>query len=1205
MNNLSEFIFQSKYSRYRSDLGRKETWDESVERIAQMHMDYLFELHPNIFENVEFASDFIDAIDLYKNKKILGSQRALQFGGEPILKKHARLFNCSFTYCDRLSVFKEIEWVLLCGVGVGISVEHQHIDKLPDMNQILETAHYIHVIEDSIEGWAYAVDALINYYFKPNRQYPKFDYSQIRPEGSFISSGFLAPGPKGLKKALQKVEERLEQIYHTTKRLSALDCSDIIGYLADSILSGGVRRCLRGTDEVITNKGLVQLKDLKIGDLVLTHDKSFQKVTNKIYNGIRPVSKITTNLHSVYSTQNHRWLVANTISGKTVEKLTSELEIGDVLLLNNLEHSGLYQDFPQYNNLKLPKLDTETAWFIGYFLGNRSVSQRFRTNTNAYDNKFRISCPTNYPTICEKVETAFNKIVGDKYTTYNKGTSIEFTTSKEIITNYFLHIKQPNTSIVIPEFIKQNTREIQLAFLAGLLDSDESVRNETINNKGTGQITLLSSKYEKFIEEVQTLYNFVGIITKRQDKHRQGKSTEFILKTVSSTYRNKCYYDLLEYSEKLKEDYELKSTKRENYGIIYPNSLAIEGERTKIWNSNKNCSLEKILQYYSNLSYIPAVITNIEEDYSNEEVYDIEVKKNHNFYINGTLTHNSAVSILFSPDNENMKKCKTGNWFYDNPQRARFNMSAVLERGETPYKIYTELFKDVKEYGEPGFVWRSKNTVGYNPCFEIGFEPIYEGQVGWQFCNLATINGGLVETEAEFYECCKAVSTLATIQATYNKFDFLGDITEKLAKADPLIGISVTGIVTNPDVLLNEEILKNGANLIKEQNKKIANILGINYASRTTCIKPEGTSSLLLNTTSGCHGEHARNYIRRVQVNKTEEIAEIYKKYNPNAVIDSVWSANNTDYCIMFPVTINNRTWLKEDLYGIKQLMIVKSLFTNWVLEGMNNPASPIQNNVSNTVIVPEDDWDDVMDYVWNNQYSFAGISFIPQTGDLDFNQPPYTEVLMPEELLNIYGNGIIFASGLIVDAEKIFGNLWTACDQFLGKGEKLYSTEKDAIDFLKEYHIENDESYLDKPYREYKEASILQYNKWYDLLTDMGYPEDFVEPILDNDLQYQIPLKEFQNYLDRTTIHNVSRLSEKRDIMRRFKKFACKYFDCDEMKMIYALKHVQLYHDWCAITKDEKIIDWSTIKWKKVLTNADETAALACSGGSCEITKI
>lgn len=807
MNNLSEFIFQSKYSRYRPELGRKETWNESVERIAQMHMDYLFEQHPNIFENVEFASDFIDAIDLYKNKRILGSQRALQFGGEPILKKHTRLFNCSFTYCDRLSVFKEIEWVLLCGVGVGISVEQQHIDKLPEMNQTLETEHYIHVIEDSIEGWAHTIDALINYYFKPNRQYPKFDYSQVRPEGSFISGGFLAPGPKGLKKALQKVEERLEQTYHTTKRLSALDCSDIIGYLADSVLSGGVRR--------------------------------------------------------------------------------------------------------------------------------------------------------------------------------------------------------------------------------------------------------------------------------------------------------------------------------------------------------------------------------------------------------------SAVSILFSPDNEDMKKCKTGNWFYDNPQRARFNMSAVLERGETPYKIYTELFKDIKEYGEPGFVWRSKNTIGYNPCFEIGFEPIYEGQVGWQFCNLATINGGLIETEVDFYECCKAVSTLATIQATYNKFDFLGDITEKLAKADPLIGISITGIVSNPDVLLNEKILKNGANIVKEQNKKIAKILGINYASRTTCIKPEGTSSLLLNTTSGCHGEHARNYIRRVQVNKTEEIAEIYKKYNPNAVVDSVWSANNTDYCVMFPVTTNNRTLLKEDLYGIKQLVIVKSLFTNWVLAGMNDSTSPVQNNVSNTVIVPEDEWDDVMEYVWNNQYSFAGISFIPQTGDLDFNQPPYTEVLMPNELLNLYGNGIIFASGLIVDAEKVFGDLWTACDQFLGKGEKLYSTEEDAIEFLKEYNIENDDSYLDRPYREYKEASILQYNKWYDLLTDMGYPEDFVEPVLDNDLQCQIPIKEFQNYLDKTTIHNVSRLSEKRDIMRRFKKFACKYFDCDEIKMIYALKHVQLYHDWCAITKDEKIIDWSTIKWKKVLTNADETAAIACSGGSCEITKI
>lgn len=605
-------------------------------------------------------------------------------------------------------------------------------------------------------------------------------------------------------------------------------------------------RCLRGDDDVITNKGLVKLKDVKTGDLVLTHDGSFQKVINKENNGIRKVDRITTNLNINYSTNNHRWLVLNNLSGEFREVYASDLKEGDVLLLNNRSISGEYQDFPKYTDLELPKLDEDLAWFIGYFLGNGSVSTRIRSDNGFEDNKFRVCIPTNYPTIIDKVKNIFERIVGT-YSIHKKKNAIELTSSKKCFVEYFLNIKQPNTPIQIPDFIKQNTSSIQLAFLAGVLDSDGTVRNDTKDGKGYGQITLNSSKYSIFITQLQALYNLNGIITKVQTKDREGRSNEYILKTVSFRYRKECVEKLGLYSEKLKEDYILEEISKEKNGIYFPKHLAISGEGNKIWNSNDKCSLNKVLNYYPNLNYIPAVITNIERNVEEVKVFDIEVEKNHNFYINGVLTHNSALAILFSPNDEEMYNSKVGNWFYDNPQRGRYNASVALERSDDNKEVFNKIFESTKEYGEPGFFFRSDSGIGCNPCFEIGFKPVLEiqkpdgvsKQTGIQFCNLISISGKESTTEEKFYKQCKAAATIGTIQATYNSFPFLGEVTEQLAKNDPLIGVSISGIMMNPDILLNENILRKGAEIIKEQNSKIANLLRINPASRTTCIKPK------------------------------------------------------------------------------------------------------------------------------------------------------------------------------------------------------------------------------------------------------------------------------------------------------------------------------------------------------------------------------
>lgn len=365
----------------------------------------------------------------------------------------------------------------------------------------------------------------------------------------------------------------------------------------------------------------------------------------------------------------------------------------------------------------------------------------------------------------------------------------------------------------------------------------------------------------------------------------------------------------------------------------------------------------------------------------------------------------------------------------------------------------------------------------------------------------------------------------------------------------------------------------------------------------------DGNLGAMTGNTSGCHGEHARRYIRRVQVNKEEEAGQIYAKYNPRACVESIWSNNHTDNCLMFAIEANPNCILKKDLLGVKQLEVVRLLQANWVRAGKRNPEDTIENNVSNTVQV--DDWEAVKEYVWNHKNDLAGVSFISNDfSELEYNQPAYSTVLTPEELLEKYGEGVIFASGLIVDAQRVFGDLWKACDTLRGRGEKIFNTLEDVDNFIKEFDIAREEDFLDRSVREWKEAQNLQYTNWVNLLTEMGYSEDFAEELLDNDVE--VSPNEIQKYLDKQMYNTVPNLSEKRDLIRRMTKFAEKYFEGEISPMVDMLKSVQLYHDWCDITKYYKPIDWASIKWKKVpKVDVDTLAAAACSGGACEVTKI
>ena len=639
---LMDYTFTAKYSRYQPDKRRRETWKESVDRVKSMMLEKYAD--KNIEEDINWAYDM-----MYK-KRVLGSQRALQFGGDPIFKHNARIYNCVASYVDRLRFFQECMYLLLCGCGAGFSVQKHHIDKLPPLASIAPSGTKRFVIEDNIEGWSDAIGVLISSYFEQSELFPEysgkipsFDFSKIRDKNAPLSNGGKAPGPEPLRKALKNIKkifdaaiERSEFSSDSCRRLKPIEAYDIIMHFADAVISGGVRR--------------------------------------------------------------------------------------------------------------------------------------------------------------------------------------------------------------------------------------------------------------------------------------------------------------------------------------------------------------------------------------------------------------SATICVFSPDDEEMATAKTGNWFVENPQRGRSNNSALLLRDETTSEQFSKLMKSVKEFGEPGFVWSDSTELIVNPCVEIGMYPVdvETGLSGWQGCNLSTINCSKVNSEEEFYEACKAAAIIGTLQAGFTDFPYLGDVSEKIFKRESLLGVSGTGWLEKPEICLSDKVQIAGAKIVKQTNARIALAIGIPLAARTTCVKPEGSSSCVLGTASGIHPHHAKRYIRRVQANKSENVYRHFRSFNPRACEESVWSANKTDDVISFCVEVPDGSKTKNQVCASSLLEIVKSTQQNWVIPGanLNLCTQPwLNHNVSNTINVQEDEWDEVEKFIYDNRKYFCGISLLPATGDKDYPQAPFTTVYLPSEMLSHYGEGSMFVSGLIESALVNWSNnLWRAC---------------------------------------------------------------------------------------------------------------------------------------------------------------------------------
>ena len=339
----------------------------------------------------------------------------------------------------------------------------------------------------------------------------------------------------------------------------------------------------------------------------------------------------------------------------------------------------------------------------------------------------------------------------------------------------------------------------------------------------------------------------------------------------------------------------------------------------------------------------------------------------------------AALISLFSADDEDMIAAKTGNWWETNPQRGRANNSVVLLRHKIDKEYFMNLWDRVKASGagEPGFYFSNDKDWGTNPCCEIGLRP-------YQFCNLTEVNVSNVESQEDLNNRVKAAAFIGTLQATYTDFHYLRDIWRRTTERDALIGVSMTGIASG--AVLNLD-MKEAANCVKTENARAADLLGIRPAARTTCVKPAGTTSLTLGTSSGIHAWHNDYYIRRLRVGKNEPIYSYLVNNHPELVEDEYFSPHTTAV-ISIPQKSPEGSIVRTES-ALQLLKRVKHVTDEWVRPGFRKGQNT--HNISATVSIKDAEWVDVGEWMWENRSSYNGLSVLPYDGGT-YTQAPFED---------------------------------------------------------------------------------------------------------------------------------------------------------------------------------------------------------------------
>lgn len=983
---LSELTYKQSYARHNSDLSRRERWEESVERVMQMHRDYL---GPERAKLLEAELNEIEAA--YKAQKILGSQRSLQFGGDAVLSKHARSYNCTSCYVDSPKRFSQALYLLLCGAGVGYSVQRHHVAQLPSVRataELVSAPTYSYTIPDTIEGWCDALDALIQGYMSEGARIPSFDLSEIRPAGAAIKScGGKAPGPYPLRIMLQQAEELLRS--RAGQQLRPCDASDLMCIAADCVRAGGVRRsaliCLFSPDdeEMTAYKSADQWwvqhpyrARANISALVLRDDEEAETRFKEIFAHTRS-----------YGEPGVIWADSTeTAYNPCVAPDTLVLTDTGYKRIKGLKPTTLMVD-PRFG--KGPKADTTEKG--GYMTAIERQLYRLSTR-EGYEvectEEHEIMTQRGWVRACELVDgdlihiantrehssfgNSFSErqglvlgwLLGDGCIVSPTQGRLYFYTGKRDLAPLFAELteceikEQPEHKRVyidfplsmldlkeswdtktkrdLPDTFYAGSFEFMSGFMRALFSADGSVQGTSAK----GVSVRLTQAHLPLLQLVQRVLLQMGIFSKLY-RERQPAGTRMLPNGKGG---------LAEYP--VKAVHEL---------VVSRDSLCVFAQDIGFL-----CDKQEALWDRLNARVRPPYADRFAAKFESFEptrlspVYDLTQPDTSSFVANGVVVHN------------------------------------CVEIGMVPTLIRAPSGEVVESY-TPDLL----DPAQRDKHIDMGFS----FETAFQFCNLTEINASAWEGKADAAEATRLATILGLIQASYTgtEDDYLAQTaTKEILEREYLCGVSLTGLGTAKSFARDPEFLRRLGSWAKGIADSYYEAVGLKRSpARVTCVKPSGTASVLLGCSSGIHADHARRFIRRVQMPKDSPIVQAFSVINPRAVEDSVWSTHGTDVCISFAILSPLSALLKTEQTAKGFLDFVHAVQKGWVQEGTLRPDSVVglTHNVSNTCVVQQDEWDGVQKALLDGRDVFAGVSCLSATGDYDYPQAPFQRVYLPVEI--------------------------------------------------------------------------------------------------------------------------------------------------------------------------------------------------------------
>lgn len=978
LQELSNFIFTSKYARYNEKLKRRETWDEAVNRVLQMHLKKYHFLNEEDKNKVKWA------FDLVRQKKVLPSMRSLQFGGKAIEVNNSRIYNCCVRHVDSIRSFSEIFFLLLSGCGVGIGLSKFFLDRLPDLVTAKNKTGIVltYVCEDHIEGWADSLEALLSCYFQNTAFTGRkiiFDYSRIRSQGSILKTGGgKAPGHKGLKYAHQKIKELLDHIieFKYQTRLKSIDACDILMHAADSVLSGGSRRSACATIFSKDDDDMMKAKSFFKVDKVF----AFHFLENRIIDGKEK--------------QFHEGKIK--FEGKKYEVQIDSDELQQLKEKNEISWRHLFPQRGRSNNsVLLLRSETKKEDFEKIINITKQYGEPSFTFANHPHQLFNPCQPAEAFVLTPLgirtfAEIDINSIIwsSEGWTKVISKQNAGIKPVYKYITTHGHFLGTENHQIVCDNKKIEVKDAIKIDSLVGIFDEIMSIYPQDVLD---GLVLGDGGKH----------HNKPVLYIGKDDKDYYGSEiNKFLIR--DSNVKGECHTCYVDSSLNHEELPKIRFRRIPNRFLN--NNVKLKGLLRGLFSANGNvCILTGIhIKSTSNqlIEDIQLALSSLGIKSCLCKGNDYICKIKGKFYnckgVNKISITTDAIKFIKSIGFiQKYKQIKLQE--YINKKNRIFNMKSSDLIKSVEFVGNKEVF-DITVDNVSHTYWTGGLNV--SNCFEIGFIPVSkDGQCGIQYCNLTSINGKLIKDKDDFKNAVEAETIIGTLQAGYTDFHYVNKISKDLTEEEALLGCSINGMLENCDILLNAELQKQMAEHAKNINKQWSEKININPSARTCCVKPEGTGSLVISCSSGIHAHHARKYFRRVQNTKIDNVYKFFKKNNPSACEKSVWNPSETEEIATFPIEISEKAIIKKDLSAIEHLEIIKSTQQNWVKTGtteFNN--KPLVHNVSCTIVVKENEWKDIIDYLYKNNEFFSAVSFIPDDSGEKYPQMPLEAIETVED---------------------------------------------------------------------------------------------------------------------------------------------------------------------------------------------------------------